>query len=746
MYIISAVQNIERQFQITSKLSGILVSANDIGYIPTVIFISYFGSKGNRARWIGLGTVMMAITYWSIASPNFLFPVVVQQANTSDILAQLQPSAEALLPNASLATLLAYPLIKDRLPVDMIKNLMLVDANDTSISTMAPISKNMIIVSNMTKDSAYYTYSIEPKLMQTILTTGKAVLDKEESVDKLIDLLREFVQNQNNSTNLKDDLKKIRRSAIAPFAVCGNLINKLRLHLWDLRCMESSSSFEPYSIMFMSLFFLGVGRTMPWSLGIPLLDDNVKAKNSPLLFGGMSFIRILGPICGFLIGSVCNKFYYTLKPPFGLSPADPTWIGAWWIGFIFIGCITIIPSLMILFFPNPKLSNEDKETGKRELNFFDKHKNDDADKTNMEKFKTLSKESLLRKVIGQAEGFLKEYKEVLGTKIYRGAVVGRICDILAFKGYMTFLPKYLENHFGIPQYMVHRYMAMFGVFGFACGTMAGGLVVKKLKFSGQQAALWVLIMSSLNTGIFFSKSFIACESTVAKVGLARSANAYNFTQKCNANCGCEGAKLYPVCDIDGNAFYSPCHAGCREAKINKHNANDAEFTSCECAVDGLVSKNLCKDECKFATAIFFATVIIGAFIAGTGVVPSLLILLRSVPPSTRSISLGLQGFMVSLFGTLPSPFLWGVIIDSTCLVWEYACNGGHGACSLYNSTEMRTRMHFTYTGIRTIALFTDLYVYINSKDLKIMDDEEKESEVEEAVRRGSVRLRDFKEQ
>lgn len=39
-----------------------------------------------------------------------------------------------------------------------------------------------------------------------------------------------------------------------------------------------------------------------------------------------------------------------------------------------------------------------------------------------------------------------------------GAVIGRVMDVMAFKGYMVFLPKYLENHYGIPQYRVHLYM------------------------------------------------------------------------------------------------------------------------------------------------------------------------------------------------------------------------------------------------------------------------------------------------
>lgn len=58
-YMVTAVQNIERHFQIPSKLSGFLVSArksrffansnlilDDISYVITVIPISYYGSRG----------------------------------------------------------------------------------------------------------------------------------------------------------------------------------------------------------------------------------------------------------------------------------------------------------------------------------------------------------------------------------------------------------------------------------------------------------------------------------------------------------------------------------------------------------------------------------------------------------------------------------------------------------------------------------------------------------------------------
>ena len=84
-YMVSAIQSIERQFQIPSKISGFLVSASDIGYIPTVIFISYIGGKGNRAKWIGAGCVLMALAHILTASPNFLFPVKGPVLNLTEV-------------------------------------------------------------------------------------------------------------------------------------------------------------------------------------------------------------------------------------------------------------------------------------------------------------------------------------------------------------------------------------------------------------------------------------------------------------------------------------------------------------------------------------------------------------------------------------------------------------------------------------------------------------------------------------
>jgi hypothetical protein len=180
----------------------------------------------------------------------------------------------------------------------------------------------------------------------------------------------------------------------------------------------------------------------------------------------ISFIKILGPICGFLIGSVVNKLYFTFptKAPPGLNPQDPQWIGAWWLGYLFIGLAMIIPSCFLFFFPessryfalnlisfnsssnvfrkNKKLAKEhgikiltENKKQKMKLTLYDKHAIDAHDNTKTHK--------------EQFTQFFGAYKNVLSSKVYVASVVGRVMDVLAFKGYLVFLPKFLENHYGI---------------------------------------------------------------------------------------------------------------------------------------------------------------------------------------------------------------------------------------------------------------------------------------------------------
>lgn len=96
------------------------------------------------------------------------------------------------------------------------------------------------------------------------------------------------------------------------------------------------------------------------------------------------------------------------------------------------------------------------------------------------------------------------------------------------------------------------------------------------------------------------------------------------------------------------------------------------------------------EECEERFGRFFMHQAFGAVFGGLGVVPGMLIVLRAVPPEHRSVSLGFNGFLVSLLATLPSPIIWGKIIDMSCLLWKKSCDSS-GSCSVYDTDELRVR-------------------------------------------------------
>ena len=43
-------------------------------------------------------------------------------------------------------------------------------------------------------------------------------------------------------------------------------------------------------------------------------------------------VRILGPALGFILGSLCTMIYADLSANPQITPTDPRWVGAWWLG------------------------------------------------------------------------------------------------------------------------------------------------------------------------------------------------------------------------------------------------------------------------------------------------------------------------------------------------------------------------------------------------------------------------------
>lgn len=194
--------------------------------------------------------------------------------------------------------------------------------------------------------------------------------------------------------------------------------------------------------------------------------------------------------------------------------------------------------------------------------------------------------------------------------------------------------------------------------------------------------------------------------------------------------------VQPVCGANGLTYFSPCHAGCTSLGANSDN-----YTNCACKSElhlankvlifneivfvilgvlntmqqpsPLVSQGAsggdlgsnngyaevtmipvatagpCYKHCQmilpFMVLLFFMTLLVAVT-----QMPVLMVVLRSVAEEEKAFALGIQFVIFRLFGYIPSPILFGNVIDSTCLLWKSTCEGeAGGRCLMYDIEAFR---------------------------------------------------------
>ncbi|XP_063123613.1 solute carrier organic anion transporter family, member 6d1 isoform X7 [Rattus norvegicus] len=322
----------------------------------------------------------------------------------------------------------------------------------------------------------------------------------------------------------------------------------------------------------------------------------------------------------------------------------------------------------------------------------------------------------------------------------------QVTKSLTLKSSGYFLPKFLQSHFLIVPTNASILTGMFVLPGALIGRFLGGYIVDRLQMSTKVVLKFMMVSSFISVVLFLLTFFWSCETA----GFAGINDDYdglgklgNFTAPCNEYCGCTMTDYSTICGRDEKQYFSACFAGCRASKpLRKEKA----YYNCSCIKEGLTAPDddgqffdavsgTCNTKCltlPLLFAFYFAATVFSNFCS----VPSFMIVLKSVPASWNSMSLGVTYTIWRFLGSVPDHLLFESTSDYTCNFWDINSCGEKGRCWIYNKKNLLFTFQSTWISMQISTGLLCLYgiyrhdyvVKEKNKSLPIHVKDEKEKE------------------
>ena len=292
----TAISTLERRYSFSSTAAGFIASTFDITVTLLVVFVSYFGGRGHKARWLGMGCVIQGIGCLVFASPQFFF-----------------------------------------------------------FNNSSPEASN--------------------SRFQVCLSERNTTITECEATNGVA-----------------------------------------------------------YAILLVGQILLGTGAAPLFTLGITYLDDLVHPRYISLHLGIAYTLQVLGPAVGLGLGGALLSIYVDPWVHTNLEQTDTAYLGAWWIGFIIAGILSLVIS--VPFFMYPRQLNDADEVAK-------------ARKEEMAKKGEWipPKNAKLKEVI---KIFFHQLKQLLTNITFLLNIGAVATTALSVIGLVTFVPKFIENQFYFP--------------------------------------------------------------------------------------------------------------------------------------------------------------------------------------------------------------------------------------------------------------------------------------------------------
>ncbi|XP_011830855.1 PREDICTED: solute carrier organic anion transporter family member 1C1 isoform X2 [Mandrillus leucophaeus] len=443
----------------------------------------------------------------------------------------------------------------------------------------------------------------------------------------------------------------------------------------------------------------------------------MEKSKSKISNGCVQTVAIIGPIFGFLLGSLCAKLYVDIGfvnlDHITITPKDPQWVGAWWLGYLIAGIISLLAAVPFWYLPKSlprSQSREDSNSSSEKSKFI---RDDHTD------YQTPQGENA--KIMEMARDFLPSLKNLFGNPVYFLYLCTSTVQFNSLFGMVTYKPKYIEQQYGQSSSRANFVIGLINIPAVALGIFSGGIAMKKFRISVCGAAKLYLGSSVFGYLLFLSLFALGCEnSDVAGLTVSyQGTKPVSYHERalfsdCNSRCKCSETKWEPMCGENGITYVSACLAGCQ---TSNRSGKNIIFYNCTCVgiaasksgnSSGIVGRCQKDNGCPQMFLYFLVISVITSYTLSLGGIPGYILLLRCIKPQLKSFALGIYTLSIRVLAGIPAPVYFGVLIDTSCLKWGFKRCGSRGSCRLYDSNVFR----HIYLGLTVILGTVSIFLSI----------------------------------